>query len=223
MAKQLSFTATQAEMLSREVHDILAAVRAGIANGAGFPIDETTIRVRRRELQKAVHDRVADRIPTEAAKVAAIIAAEPDLLEAYTDEDGSKSILEEVRAAVIEKVVGQVGTEMHRAISAQYAEADFASVTEEIRSALPALAELDSTLADRMEQECANQLSKKVPTCRGLLPTLNRSREVLSHAGRIGDKPKLVHARVLMELADLIDMKGYQLDKTHVPPAAPSP
>lgn len=223
MVEHLSFTAAQAEKLSRDVPEILGAVRAGIAKGAGFPIDETTIRVRRRELQKAVHDRVAERIPADAVKVAAIIAAEPDLLESYTDEDGSKSILEEVRAAVVEKIVGQVGTDMHRAISSQYAEADFASVIEEIRSTLPALTELDATLADTMEQECANQLSKKVPSCRGLLRTLNRAREVLTHAGRIGDQPKLVHARVLMEIADLIDMKGYQLDKTHVPPGAPSP
>lgn len=223
MAEHLSFTATQVEKLSREIPAILVAVRAGIANGAGFPIDETTIRVRRRELQKAVHDRVDERIPTDAAKVAAILVGEPDLLETYTDEDSSRSILEEVRASVIEKIVGQVGTDMHRAISGQYTDADFASVIEEIRSTLPALAELDAALADTMEQECATQLSKKVPTCRGLLRTINRARETLSYAGRIGDKPKLVHARVLMEVADLIDMKGYQLDKTHVPPAASSP
>jgi len=223
MTDHSSFTATQAEKLSSEIPAILGKVRAGIANGAGFPVDETTIRVRRRELQKAVHDRVAERVPTDAAKVAAILAAEPDLLEAYTDEDCSRSILEEVRSSVIEKIVGQVGADMHRAISGQYAGVDFASVIEEIRSTLPTLAELDAALADTMEQECANQLSKKVPACRGLLRTLNRSREVLSYAGRIGDKPKLVHARELMEIADLIDMKGYQLDKTHVPPAAPSP
>lgn len=223
MTDHSSFTATQAEKLSSEIPAILRKVRAGITNGAGFPVDETTIRVRRRELQKAVHDRVAERVPTDAAKVAAILAAEPDLLEAYTDEDGSRSLLEEVRSSVIEKIVGQVGADMHRAISGQYAGVDFASVIEEIRSTLPALAELDAALADTMEQECANQLSKKVPACRGLLRTLNRSREVLSYAGRIGDKPKLVHARKLMEIADLIDMKGYQLDKTHVPPVVSSP
>lgn len=223
MASHLTFTATQAEKLSKEIPDILLAVRAGIANGAGFPIDVTTIRVRQRELNKAVHDRVASRIPNDAASVAAIVASNPDLLESYTDENGSKSILEEVREAAIEKIVGLVGGEMHRAISSQYADADFASVIEEIRSTLPALAELDATLADKMEHECASQLSMKVPTGRALLGTINRAREALAHAGRSGDTPKLVHARKLMEIADLIDMKGYQLDKTHVPPTAPSP
>ena len=223
MTEHLTFTATQAEKLSKEIPAILEAVRSGIVKGAGFPVDGSTIRVRRRELQNAVNNRLGKKVPTDAASVAAILVGEPDLLEASTDEDSRRSILEEARAAIIDKIAGQVGAAMHRAVSSQYADANFASVIEEIRSTLPAVAEQDATLADTLEQECAGQLSKKVPTCRGLLPTINRAKEVLSYVGRVGDRPKLVHARVLMEIADLIDMKGYQLDRTHEPPASPSP
>ena len=218
MTTRSGYVKKQAAVIRGRIGELMANVRESIVAGAGFPINSGLVRVRRRELSAVVAVLCSDMIPSDNSEMAAVLVREPWWLETESEEGSSSlSMREWLGREMVEAIVSELAGDIHVAVLDQYEGATFASVVSEIRSIVKTADYVGISAQAALITACDNQESKNVPCSRVLLAPIEKMRQALTHAGLAGDRPRLISARILMELADLIDARGYGLDITHVP------
>ena len=218
MPANSAYVIERATAIRERMDELLDAARQVVATQTRLGANE--VRVLRQELKEIVKKACLHALPKDSRAMMSVVSREPSWLDAELpsteDYRPNASLLDALRHEMADSLMSALNSDIHAAVMSQYKGATFASVVEEIRAVITAADYVGTGKQTILEEALQKQEACSLPTVRALLPSMHEMRRALTVAVKAGDQTRCAPARALLELADLVDARGYGLDKTHV-------